>query len=445
MMEQKIQQELILALRAKSEADANRYNLRCLYILSCFSVLSEILNIFGLYQIQQTIMLVSMIIMVFLFMLPGVVRLLLRRRVDPVEQPWFKLLIIGCSTLGVAVICVTLSMHAVLLMAIPPLMAAQYRMSKKLFVWTLAVAVLLVPIGIYGCFFFGAPDRNLLKGIGSGIVDFSARLELGTPQRLTELLTHHALPRIFAMLAIVLLTYSINYRLGRLLDRQAELSRQVREEMERLNDMQSRVIDSLATLIENRDADTGEHVFRTKLYVHLIGEELRKDPAFRGSLTEEDLQRFERAAPLHDVGKIAVSDAILLKPGRLTPEEFDKMKCHTTKGEGMVKSILSDLDEKDFLETAQEIALSHHERWDGKGYPQGLKGEEIPLCARIMAVADVFDALVSVRVYKSPVSPEKALDMMMEESGTHFDPEIMRIVWGMRDTLIAAAKAPIAA
>ena len=168
------------------------------------------------------------------------------------------------------------------------------------------------------------------------------------------------------------------------------------------------------------------------------------DPRFRESLSDADIDRIENAAPLHDVGKIAVSDTILLKPGRLTPEEFDAMKVHTTKGGNMIKTLFDGMKDAEFLRTAEEIAVSHHEKWNGLGYPDGKKGEDIPLSARIMAVADVYDALVSCRVYKPAMKPEAALDIMFEESGSHFDPAIMEAVGRIRQELIDAANAPVA-
>ena len=222
------------------------------------------------------------------------------------------------------------------------------------------------------------------------------------------------------------------------------MSRQFgKEEMQRRNEMQSRVIDALATIIETRDIGTGEHVARTKQYVRMIADELKKDEKYAGLLTEEELERIEAAAPLHDVGKISVSDTILLKPAKLTEEEFDRMKEHTVSGGNVIRNIFADMEDSKFLRTAEEIAVSHHEKWDGSGYPQGLAGEDIPLSARIMAVADVYDALVSVRVYKPAIEPADAFDTIMNESGTHFDPGIMRVVSGMRDRLIAAANSPL--
>ena len=432
-------------LPAQAEVKANRFNLKCVGVLCTLAVLSVILNLCGLFPIPDYILIPIMSTAAILFLLPLLLYFLFGGKEEVLRKPWLRPLIIVCVYLGIALICTTLSFHGIIIMAIPPLLAAQYRINRRLFFRTLIPVLLLVPIGVYGSYLFGIPDWNLLKDFprDADVMDLSLRLAYLTPQRAQELFFHYVLPRLFGMLAIVFLLYGINNRHEYLQARQRELSRQVQEEMQRLNGMQSKVIDALATLIENRDEDTGEHVIRTKLYVRLIADALCRDETFRERITPEEAERWESAAPLHDVGKIAVPDSILLKPGRLTPEEFDRMKSHTTKGGAMVRSILEGMNDEAFLKTAEDIALCHHERWDGGGYPRGLKGEDIPLCARIMAVADVFDALVSVRVYKKPITPEAALDTMLEESGTHFDPELMRVVQGMRDILIAAAKAPV--
>ena len=223
-------------------------------------------------------------------------------------------------------------------------------------------------------------------------------------------------------------------------EKQLELSEKVRQEMETRNKMQNQVIEILANLIETRDADTGGHVIRTKQFVKMIANALHNDDKYRFILTDKVVDIMENAAPLHDVGKIVVSDTILLKPGRLTPEEFDKMKVHTSVGGKLISELFAGMNDAEFLKMAEEIAVSHHERWDGTGYPSRLKGEEIPISARIMAIADVYDALISVRVYKPAFTPEKALEIIFSESGTHFDPDILRVVEGIKDDLIAAVE-----
>lgn len=191
---------------------------------------------------------------------------------------------------------------------------------------------------------------------------------------------------------------------------------------EQISGMQSGMITLMAEIVENRDDNTGGHIRRTAEYVEKIAEELKRRGAYQDVLTEGYMRDMVVAAPLHDIGKIHIPDAVLNKPGRLTEEEFAVMKTHTTAGQELLTHAREELGESGYLDRAVEMAAYHHEWWNGKGYPYGISGEEIPLCARIMAVADVFDALTSKRCYKSAMPLEKAYAIIREESGTHFDP-----------------------
>ncbi len=434
-------------LYAVAEEAANRFSLRVLSVLAFFAIVTEALNDIGLFKVDHVVMRPTIAVAFLLFILP-VALWFFHDKVRACERPYirrnfFRVLVIVVTFLGIGLICVALSFHAVIMMVIPPLLAAQYRNRRRLFFWMLTASVLLVPISVYGAFFLGAPDRNMLKTVETAGLDFAARLELGTPQRMWELFLHYVMPRLLCILAVVALSIGINRRNVGMLDKQSELTEKIKTEMEQRDRLQSRVIEALATLIETRDIGTGEHVARTRTYVTMLARAMKEDDRFSDRLTEEDIEHISGAAPLHDVGKIAVSDTILLKPGKLTPEEYDAMKVHTTKGGDMIDTLFEGMEDEQFLKVAEEIAVSHHEKWNGQGYPRGLRGEEIPLAARIMAVADVYDALVSVRVYKPAIDPEEALDIMFAESGTHFDPAIMDVVRRIRRDLIAAARTPL--
>ena len=188
--------------------------------------------------------------------------------------------------------------------------------------------------------------------------------------------------------------------------------------------MQNHTIESLSNLVENRDEDTGEHVRRTRAYVELLAVQLMKNNHYPDVLTPRYVRFLKRAAPMHDIGKIVVPDAILKKPARLTEAEFERMKEHAVEGGRIVHEILDGYEDPEYIKITADIATHHHEKWDGSGYPGHLAGEAIPLCARIMAIADVFDALVSPRVYKSPMSYDEAFRIIEEESGIHFDPVV---------------------
>ncbi len=204
------------------------------------------------------------------------------------------------------------------------------------------------------------------------------------------------------------------------------------ENTRRISMIQDSVIVGMANLIESRDGSTGKHVKNTQMYVRMIADELYKRKLFMEELTPEYIEDLCKAAPLHDVGKIKVPDAILQKPGKLTPEEFDAMKLHTTYSRKIIQTIIGDVEDEQYVRIVEDIALYHHERWDGTGYPTGLVGDSIPLAARIMAVADVFDALYEERCYKPPIRPiERIMQIMSEGRGTQFDPVIIDVFMEM--------------
>ena len=193
---------------------------------------------------------------------------------------------------------------------------------------------------------------------------------------------------------------------------------------ETIAEMQNALIMVLADMVENRDENTGDHVRKTAAYTRIIMDKLLEMNCYVDQLTPQFIYDVEHSAPLHDVGKIQVSDTILNKPGKLTDEEFAIMKTHTTAGAEILDQVIEKVPESSYLIEAKNLAEFHHEKWNGKGYPYGLKGEEIPLSARIMAVADVFDALVSERIYKKAFPFEKAMNIIKEDAGTHFDPNV---------------------
>ncbi len=215
-----------------------------------------------------------------------------------------------------------------------------------------------------------------------------------------------------------------------------EQAEKITEDALRLSKIQESVIVGMANLIESRDGSTGKHVKNTQAYVRMIANELYKRKLFSGELTPEYIQELCKAAPLHDVGKIKVPDAILQKPGKLTPEEFDTMKLHTTYSRKIIQTIIGDVEAESYVRIVEDIAMYHHERWDGTGYPTGLAGDNIPLSARIMAVADVFDALYEERCYKPPIRPlERIMQIMSEARGTQFDPVIIDVFMEMTPML----------
>lgn len=204
-----------------------------------------------------------------------------------------------------------------------------------------------------------------------------------------------------------------------------EKDKLIKESQQALRDMHNATISIIASMVENKDKVTGEHIERTQAYMELIVSELVNVGSYLDEISKWDLSQLLPAAQLHDVGKISVSDVILNKPDKLTEEEFNLIKSHCDVGEKIIDHIINKTKENEFLLHAKKFAGYHHEKWDGTGYPRGLAGEDIPLEGRIMAVVDVYDALVSERPYKTPYEHEQAVEIIRKSSGTHFDPKIV--------------------
>lgn len=221
-----------------------------------------------------------------------------------------------------------------------------------------------------------------------------------------------------------------------------EQSEELLRKMTEINVMQREMINSMANLIESRDESTGNHVKRTSDYVRRIVDILKLEHVYEDFLTKDYTANLFDAAPMHDIGKIRIPDRILQKPSGLTDEEFETMKTHTIEGGGVIRDVFADIESEEYIEIACDVAVSHHEKWDGTGYPHGKAGEDIPLAARIMALADVFDALVSERYYKKGMTAEEAFSIIEESSGKQFDPQIAEAVLAHRDYFAYGGELP---
>ena len=216
---------------------------------------------------------------------------------------------------------------------------------------------------------------------------------------------------------------------------------EVQKKGEQIAKLQNGLIIVLADMVESRDQCTGDHIKKTAAYTKIIMEQMKREGIYADQMTDEFIDDVVNSAPLHDIGKIHVPDAVLNKPGRLTDEEFRLIQEHTTAGGEIIdRAIASVSEDSGYLREARNLAVSHHEKWNGKGYPLGLKGEEIPLSARIMAVADVFDALVSRRSYKAPFPIEKAIDIIRSDAGTHFDANVVKAFLDAEDEIRKVAE-----
>jgi putative two-component system response regulator len=186
-------------------------------------------------------------------------------------------------------------------------------------------------------------------------------------------------------------------------------------------------------MVENRDKGTGGHIERTSMYIKILIDEMKNYHVYDEEMIEWDDEKVISSARMHDLGKISITDLIVNKPGKLTEDEYEIIKSHAIEGERIIEKIISRTGEGEFLRNAKLFAGSHHEHWDGSGYPRGLKGEDIPLQGRIMAIVDVYDALVSERPYKKAFTDEEAVKIIMDKSGTYYDPKITEVFYKVRD------------
>ena len=260
------------------------------------------------------------------------------------------------------------------------------------------------------------PDDERM-GLALGAVDYITK-PISPPILLARVNTHLALKATADFLR----------------DKSAYLEREVALRTLEVQAIQDVTIMAMTSLAETRDNETGNHIRRTQLYVKALAERLRNHPRFEAVLNERMIELLYKSAPLHDIGKIGIPDSILLKPGKLTVEEFEVMKTHTTLGRKAIEDAERRLGMRvAFLSVSKEIAYSHQEKWDGSGYPQGLAGDQIPVSARLMAVADVYDALINKRVYKAAFSHDQTCSTIVKGKGTHFDPDMV-------DTFVSIAE-----
>ncbi len=211
------------------------------------------------------------------------------------------------------------------------------------------------------------------------------------------------------------------------------LEHMVETQVETIQKLQYAIIHAMGDLSERRDGSTGAHLIRTSEYLKVLMTRAKEDNIYDGLLSDACVKDYSYASQLHDIGKVSIPDHILLKPGRLTDEEYEIMKSHTTAGEMAISGTINYVEDSPFLKLAAEFIGSYHEKWDGSGYPRGLSGTQIPITGRLMAIADVYDALISTRPYKEPMPHEKAVAIMCEGIGKHFDPVLMEVFQEVSD------------
>ncbi len=384
-----------------NEKQANRIVAKVMCITFAVFTFIYLLNVVGIFVIDISVMTFAYIVGSILLLLPTLLVNVLKQ-----EKRYIKYVNVICAILFVILVTITLTYHVVVIYVYPIAIASLY-FSKKLNILATALTVVGVSLGQILAFYLDiVTDDNFIE--------------------VYRMIVYGVIPRALILIAVAAIFTMLCGRttslLGDLLGAKEELSL-YHDEM----------IMGFATLVENKDGSTGGHIKRTTAYVRLLAEELKKRGFYQELLTEEYVENLYKAAPMHDIGKIAVPDVILQKPGKLTTEEFERMKQHTVSGGRIIQETFGHLTNKEYTQMAYEVARFHHEKWNGKGYPEGLKCKEIPLCARIMAIADVFDAVSEKRCYRDALPMEKCFEIIREGSGQDFEPILVEVFLDIRD------------
>lgn len=408
--------EEMLTAKIKTEQAENRLAANKTLFFAGLGIalyLIEALGFFHVPKTQFTIAIVILLSVIMIIQVFGRVPALARNAAS-------KYVIISLSFVASLAVITILNFHAIPILFLPIIIAINYnseRVSRISFVLTVLLAMLWPLLSryfktwdvTYFVFLIGAVAPDLVKNTSL------AAMEAVEEYRWQEVFLFLSLPQMgFAVI------FGIMIRISNIINR-----KDYEKQIAKLNKSCDTILRGLSNLVENRDVDTGNHIKNTSEVVKLIIDELQAVDG-RKIIDDDYADCVIRTASMHDLGKIVIPDAILNKPGRLTPEEFNHIKLHSEKGGEIVESVFSGLDDELLTKVGTNIAMYHHERYDGSGYPKGLKGEEIPIEARIMAIADVFDALVSKRCYKEPIPYEHAYFIIKDSMGKQFDPNLWK-------------------
>ena len=388
---------------AKNEEDANISVANVMTITFLIFTFIVILDILGIFIVHLPAMLAAYGISSVFLLMPQV----LNRKYTP-SAKWLKYAYVIFASLFILLVTTILAHHVVVVYAYPIALAGMY-FSKDM---TRFAGVL-----------------NLIVTIIGQLAGFQLEwcIDDNFPT-LYKLIVFGIIPRSLALIAFASLLEFLTVRTSKLLSEDAD---NYEKQLIYSRDM----IFGFATLVENRDENTGGHIRRTSIYSRMLAKKLQEKGIYSNIINENYIECLAMVAPLHDVGKIAIPDSILCKPGKLTDEEFDIMRSHSAKGGDIIREIFSDIDDEDYKNMAYEVARFHHEKWNGRGYPEKLSGEEIPLCARIMAVADVFDAVSEKRCYRDAMPISKCFEIISEGSGKDFDPVVAEAFLEMKDQI----------
>ena len=385
----------------QNEKDANKMTSKVMAITFAIFTIVYILNLAEIFIIDTKVMTTAYLLSAVLLLSP----LLINKIADPTAK-WLKYLYVVLTCLFIFIITTTLTYHVVLIYAYPIAIAGIY-FSRSLTNFSTILTIITTVCGqICGFYLNWRPDYNFTS--------------------FRSLVLFSILPRLLTLISFSALLLLLTKRTSKLLEEDTE-------NYDQLVLYNRDMIYGFATLVENRDENTGGHIKRTSYYVRLLAEELQKENIYSDIINEEFISTLSMVAPLHDIGKISIPDSVLQKPGRLTDEEFDIMKTHSEKGGKIIKETFAHIGDDNYKQMAYNVARYHHEKWNGKGYPEGLSGEDIPLPARIMAVADVFDAVSEKRCYRDALPLETCFGIIEEGRGRDFDPVLVDAFLNIRD------------
>lgn len=384
-----------------NEKEANRIVARVMLVTFIIFTFIYLLNVVGIFIIEPWVMNTAYVLSAIVLLTPTVLVNLLKW-----ESGAVKYINVVGAALFITVISITLTYHVVVLYVYPIAIAGIYFSKKLNIIATVLTAVGVSAAQVIAFYVDTQQDDNFTE--------------------FYDMIVFGVIPRALVLIAMAVIFTMLCTRTVSLLSRLIGTT-------EKLSAYHKEMIMGFATLVENKDGSTGGHIRRTSMYVRLLAIELRKRGFYKDILTDEYVENLCNAAPMHDIGKIAVPDVILQKPGKLTEEEFEAIKKHAPRGSEIIMETFGHLEDKEYTKMAYEVARYHHEKWNGRGYPEGLSRKEIPLCARIMAIADVFDAISMKRCYRDAMPLDKCFDIIREGSGQDFDPIMVEVFLDIRD------------
>lgn len=419
----------------ETERKPNLYASNVLTAVSVVLLIVWILDQINIFTVNKLLMSVCLVISVVLFFITQAIV----HNKNAVINPVSKYFIISMVLFLVLCITVILNINAVLAYALPLLLAAQYR-SRTISLMALIGSCVISVISPILSFFLSTWSTLFLTGyiqiFCRVTISMTPGNEFDTLQSITQILLYWAMPQMLTILAFGIILFSStknNIKSVHNQMRVIDLSNDLSRELESITTMQERLLCSMSDIIEKRDLETGGHVRRTSEVIKLLMNAVKADRD--SGISDDFCYRVINTAPMHDLGKIAIPDTILRKNDSLTPEEFEIIKQHPLKSAEIISRALTDIEDEKLLKTALNIAKYHHECFDGSGYPEGLSGKSIPLEARIMSLADVYDALVSRRYYKDPMPFDEAFDAIEKLMGKKFDPDLNPYFLACRDKI----------